>query len=125
MTRNNRYLASLAAALVLVLALLGAAGAEVAGDYEMIGQGTKRKLTIAELKGCNQVHISLAVQEGNFSGNLFGLADLKGDVATYKTQGCRLTITFSGHKAVISGANAGCRDYLKPGLLLDGAYIKK
>ena len=115
----------MAGAALLILFLCGAVGAEVAGDYEMVNAGTKRKLTITELKGFNQVQISLAVQEGNFSGNLFGLADLKGNVATYKTEGCRLTITFSGQKAVIRGANADCRDYLKPGLLLDGAYIKK
>jgi hypothetical protein len=56
---------------------------------------------------------------------MFGLADFRGNTATYKTSGCQLTITFAGNRAVISNANVGCKDYLKPGIMLDGTYLKK
>jgi hypothetical protein len=36
-----------------------------------------------------------------------------------------LTITFAGNRAIISNANVGCKDYLKPGIMLDGTYLKK
>ena len=55
---------------------------------------------------------------------MMGHADLQGNTATYKTGGCQFTITFSGNKALIRHADSQCRDYLKPGVLLDGDYIK-
>jgi len=97
----------------------------VSGIYEFKEKGELRKLTITEMKGINRVQFNLNVQSGNFTGAMFGLADLKGNVATYKTKDCQLTITFTGNKAAISNANVKCKDYLKPGILLDGAYIKK
>ncbi len=56
---------------------------------------------------------------------MMGMADLKGNTATYKTGGCQFTINFSGNKALIRNADQGCRDYLGPGVLLDGNYIKR
>ncbi|MFZ0052049.1 MAG: hypothetical protein WAK96_09750, partial [Desulfobaccales bacterium] len=67
---------------------------------------------------------TLYVEEGDFSGSMMGLADLKGNTATYQTGGCKFTITFSGNKALIRNADTQCRDYLKPGVLLDGNYIR-
>lgn len=110
---------------ILFLCLTGAAAADVSGTYELRDKGELRRLTIDEKKGIDSVQFTLYVQSGNFTGNMFGLADLKGNTATYKREDCKLTITFMGDKAVISNANTGCRDYLKPGILLDGTYIKK
>lgn len=112
-------------AAVLVLGLTYGAAAEISGDYELKEKGESRKLTITEMKGINSLQFALYVQAANFSGSMFGLADLQGNTATYKTGGCQLTITFAGNKAVISNANVNCRDYLKPGIFLDGIYIKK
>jgi hypothetical protein len=103
----------------------GYAAAEISGVYELRQKGEVRKLEITEHRGMNSLQFALYVQSGSFSGSMFGLADLKGNTATYNKQDCKLTITFAGPKAVISGAGSGCRDYLKPGILLDGAYLKK
>ena len=110
---------------VLVLCLAYTAGAEISGEYVLKEKGELRKLTVTEMKGINSLQFTLYVQAGDFSGNMFGLADLKGNTAIYKTSGCRLTITFAGNRAVISNANVGCKDYLKPGIMLDGTYLKK
>ena len=56
---------------------------------------------------------------------MMGMASLKGDTATYKTGGCQFTITFSGNKALIRKADTQCRDYLAPGVQLDGNYLKR
>ena len=82
-------------------------------------------MEITEHRGLDSLQFSLYVQAGNFSGSMFGLADLKGNTATYRTKDCQLTITFAGNQAVISNADTQCRDYLKPGILLDGTYIRK
>jgi hypothetical protein len=125
MTNRNRPWLIIVWAAVLSLILTYGASAEVSGVYELKEKGESRRLEITEMKGINSLQFSLYVQASNFSGSMFGLADLKGNTATYKTSGCQLTITFTGNKAVISKANANCRDYLKPGILLDGTYIKK
>ena len=101
------------------------AAAEISGVYELREQGEVRKLEITEHKGMNSLQFALYVQSGNFSGSMFGVADLKGNTSTYQKKDCKLTITFGGHKAVISGADTDCREYLKPGIRLDGAYIRK
>jgi hypothetical protein len=122
---RTRLLPTVIWVLILVLGLCYSAAAEISGEYELKEKGELRKLTITEMKGINSLQFSLYVQSGGFSGNMFGLADLKGNTATYKTSGCQLTITFAGNKAVISNANVNCKDYLKPGIMLDGTYIKK
>ena len=99
--------------------------AEISGVYELRAKGELRKLEITEHRGINSLQFALYVQAGNFSGSMFGLADLKGNTATYQTNGCQLTITFAGNQAVITNADTQCRDYLKPGILLDGTYLKK
>jgi hypothetical protein len=101
------------------------AAAEISGVYELREKGEVRKLEITEHRGVGSLQFALYVQAGNFTGSVFGLADLKGNTATYRTKGCQLTITFGGDKAVISNANTQCRDYLKPGILLDGTYIRQ
>jgi len=110
---------------VLVLWPVYAFPAEISGVYELRRPGEVRRLEITEHKGMNSLQFALYVQAGNFSGSMFGLADLKGNIATYNKKDCKLTINFAGNKAVISGADTGCRDYLKPGILLDGTYIRK
>jgi hypothetical protein len=109
----------------MILGLAYTAAAEISGEYVLKEKGELRKLTVTEMKGINSLQFTLYVQKGDFSGNMFGLADLRGNTATYKTSGCQLTITFSGNKAVINNVNVGCKDYLKPGIMLDGTYLKK
>jgi hypothetical protein len=110
---------------VLILCLTGAAAAEVTGTYEYKGQGELRRLSVNELKGIGSLQFTLYVEKGDFTGSMMGVADLKGNTATYKTGGCQFTITFSGNKALVRNADSQCRDYLKPGILLDGNYIKQ
>lgn len=110
-------------ALVLCPGYLAAAG--ISGVYELRQKGEVRKLEITEHQGMNSLQFALYVQAANFTGSLFGLADLKGNTATYRTKGCQLTITFNGNQAVITNADTQCRDYLKPGILLDGTYTRK
>ena len=112
-------------ALLLMLCLTGAARAEVTGVYELQEKGNLRRLSVSELKGIGSLQFTLYVEAGDFTGSMMGRADLKGNKATYKTGGCQFTITFYGNKAIISNADSQCRDYLKPGVLLDGTYIKK
>jgi hypothetical protein len=111
--------------LVLLLCWTGAALAEVTGVYELQEKGNLRRLSVTELKGIGSLQFTLYVEAGDFTGSMMGLADLKGNKATYKTGGCQLTIIFYGNKAIINNADTRCRDYLKPGVLLDGSYIKK
>jgi hypothetical protein len=110
--------------LVLALTYNGAAAAEVSGVYENTDKGELRRLSVNELKGIGSLQFTLYNEAGNFTGSMMGRADLQGNTATYKTGGCQLTITFTGNKAIISKANINCRDYLKPGVLLDGTYTK-
>jgi hypothetical protein len=110
---------------VLVLGWTIAALAEVTGVYELQEQGNLRRLSVSELKGIGSLQFTLYVEAGDFTGSMMGLADLQGNKATYKTGGCRLNITFYGNKAIISNADTQCRDYLNPGVLLDGSYLKK
>jgi len=112
-------------AAALILSLTGAARAEVTGVYELEEKGNLRRLSVTELKGIGSLQFTLYVEAGDFTGSMMGLADLQGNKATYKTGGCQFTITFYGNKAIISNANTKCRDYLKPGVLLDGSYIKR
>jgi hypothetical protein len=109
MLKKNRLAWLMVVVAFLVLGA-GSAAAEISGVYELRQQGDVRKLEVTEHRG---------------RGSMFGLADLQGNTATYNKKDCKLTITFAGNKAVISGADAGCRDYLKPGILLDGTYIRK
>ena len=111
--------------LVLVLCPGYLAAAGISGVYELRQKAEVRRLEITEHRGLDSLQFSLYVQAGNFSGSMFGLADLKGNTATYRTKGCQLTITFLGDQAVITNADTQCRDYLKPGILLDGTYIRK
>lgn len=111
--------------LLLMLCLTYAAAAEVTGVYELREKGELRRLSVNELKGIGSLQFILYVESGDFTGSMMGHADLKGNKATYKTGGCQLTITFAGNKAIISNANVNCRDYLNPGVLLDGTYIKQ
>ena len=111
--------------LVLVLGWTGAVLAEFTGVYELREKGELRRLSVNELKGIGSLQFILYVEAGDFTGSMMGRANLEGNKATYKTGGCRLTITFYGNKAIISNADSQCRDYLHPGVLLDGSYIKK
>ncbi len=110
---------------VLILCLTSAALAEVTGTYEFKEKGELRRLSVNELKGIGSLQFTLYVEKGDFTGSMMGVADLKENTATYKTGGCQFTITFSGNKALIRQADSQCRDYLGPGILLDGNYIKK
>jgi hypothetical protein len=112
-------------ALTLILCLTYAAAAEVTGVYELKEKGELRRLSVNELKGIGSLQFILYVEAGDFTGSMMGLAELKGNTATYQTGGCKFTITFSGNKALIRNADTQCRDYLKPGVLLDGNYLKK
>jgi hypothetical protein len=124
MLKKNRLAWLMVVVAFLVLGA-GSAAAEISGVYELRLQGDVRKLEVTEHRGMGSLQFALYVQAGNFTGSMFGLADLQGNTATYNKKDCKLTITFAGNKAVISGADAGCRDYLKPGILLDGTYIRK
>jgi hypothetical protein len=125
MLRRSRQWWMIGWVVVLVLCPGYLFPAEITGVYELRQKGEVRKLEVTEHRGMNSMQFALYVQSGNFSGSMFGLADLKGNTATYRTKGCQLTITFSGNQAVISNADTQCRDYLKPGVSLDGTYIKK
>ena len=111
-------------AAVLSLCIISAARAEVSGVYELREKGNLRRLSVNELKGVGALQFTLYVEEGDFNGSMMGVADLQGKTATYQTGGCKLTITFSGNKALIRNADTQCRDYLKPGVLLDGNYLR-
>ena len=111
-------------AAALILGLASAAAAEVTGVYELREKGELRCLSVNELKGIGSLQFTLYVEAGDFTGSMMGRADLQGNTATYKTGGCQFTITFSGNKALIRKADSQCRDYLKPGILLDGNYLK-
>ncbi len=123
LTRSRPGLIIIVAA-VLSLCLISAARAEVSGVYELREKGNLRRLSVNELKGMGALQFTLYVEEGDFSGSMMGLADLQGNTATYQTGGCKMTITFSGNKALIRNADSQCRDYLKPGVLLDGNYVR-
>ena len=125
MLKTRRQLWIIGWAAVLVLGWTGAALAEVTGVYELQEKGNLRRLSVSELKGIGSLQFTLYVEAGDFTGSMMGRADLQGNQATYKTGGCRFTITFYGTKAIISNADTQCRDYLKPGVLLDGSYLKR
>jgi hypothetical protein len=125
MVKRSLQYGIIAWALVLALMPVCAFPAEISGVYELRQNGEVRKLEITEHRGLGSLQFALYVQSGNFSGSMFGLADLKGNTATYRTKDCNLTITFAGNKAVISNADTDCRDYLKPGIVLNGTYIRK
>ena len=114
----------LVGAAAMMMCLLGAAWAEVSGVYELKEKGELRRLSVNELKGIGALQFILYVEKGDFTGSMMGHADLQGNTATYKTGGCWFTITFSGNKALIRQADSQCRDYLRPGMWLDGDYIK-
>ncbi len=115
----------LGVALIMAVCLASGTWADVSGVYEYQQQGELRRLSVNELKGIGSLQFSLYVQKGDFTGSMMGMADLKGNTATYKTGGCQFTINFSGNKALIRNADQGCRDYLGQGVLLDGNYIKR
>jgi hypothetical protein len=110
---------------VLVLCPGYVVAAGISGVYELNEKGSRRQLEVTEHRDTDSLQFALYVQSGNFSGSMFGLADLKGNTATYQRKDCKLTITFVGDKAIITNADTQCRDYLKPGILLDGTYIRK
>ena len=87
MPKRKRQWWIIACVVVLVLGLAGVAAAEISGDYELKEKGESRKLTITEMKGINSLQFALYDQAANFSGSMFGLADLQGNTATYKTSG--------------------------------------
>jgi hypothetical protein len=121
--RSRAWIIGWTAALVLCLAY--GAWAEVTGVYELREKGGLRRLSVTELKGIGSLQFILYVESGDFTGSMMGHADLQGNTATYKTGGCQFTITFSGNKALIRHADSQCRDYLKPGVWLDGNYLKQ
>ncbi len=125
MLKSGRHLWLIGGALILLLGLACTAWAEVSGVYELEEKGNLRRLSVNELKGIGSLQFTLYVEAGDFTGSMMGRADLQGNKATYKTGGCQLTITFYGNKAIISNADTQCRDYLKPGILLDGSYLRK
>jgi hypothetical protein len=122
-TRRRKWL-NFVAATTLVLVLNSGAVADVSGVYELQEKGELRRLSVNELKGIGSVQFILYVESGDFSGSIMGVAEMKGNTATYQTRGCSFTITFSDNKALIRNANSQCRDYLKQGVWLDGNYTK-
>jgi len=127
MLQSGRQGLIIGGVLAMLLCFIGAAAAtaEVTGTYELKEKGELRRLSVNELKGIGSVQFTLYVEKGDFTGSMMGMADLKGNTATYKTGGCQVTITFSGNKALVRNADRQCRDYLAPGVLLDGNYIKR
>jgi hypothetical protein len=125
MLKRRRQWLIIGGAALMVLGHAYAAWAEVSGEYEFRQNGELRRLSVNELKGIGVLQFTLYVEKGDFTGSMMGRAELKGNTATYQTGGCKFTITFSGNKALIRNADTQCRDYLKPGVLLDGDYLKK
>ena len=125
MPQSGRQWLIIFGVLAMMLGLMAAAAAEVTGVYELREKGELRRLSVNELKGIGSLQFILYVEAGDFSGSMMGHADLQGNTATYKTGGCQFTITFSGNKALIRNADSQCRDYLKPGVMLDGNYLKQ
>ena len=124
MINRRRKWLNFVAATTLVLVLNSGAVANVSGVYELQEKGEFRRLSVNELNGIGSVQFILYVESGDFSGSIMGVAEMKGNTATYQTKGCSFTITFSDNKALIRQANSQCRDYLKPGVGLDGNYTK-
>jgi hypothetical protein len=128
MLRAGRHWLIILCWALLVLGLATAtATAGIPGVYELRAKDELRTLTVSEVTDQGILKFKLEVEKDGFSGGLSGWADLKGNTATYKTskRECCFIITFKGNKAIISNANTQCRDYIKPGILLDGIYIKK
>jgi hypothetical protein len=109
---------------VLVLGLNYGAAAEIFGNYKLQDKVGLHELKVSKWQqpGCIKFTIRVELDAENRWGEMSGVADLKGNTATYSFKDCPLTITFQGNKAVVRAPQ--CRDRF--GLLpFDGVYIKK
>ena len=111
---------------VWLLGLGYASAADIYGDYECRDKAVLRELTISKWQqpGAVSFKISANIWADGRSGGMSGVADLKGDTATYvdRDKECPLTITFQGNTAVVKAPK--CHDSLGP-LPLEGVYKKK
>ena len=124
MSRGRRQWLIIISLAVLVLGPNYGAAAEIFGNYEL-----QDKLGLHELKvskwqepGAIKFDIRVQVEAENRWGGMSGVADLKGNTATYADKDCPLTITFQGKKAVVRAPQ--CHDRFGK-LPFDGVYIKK
>jgi hypothetical protein len=98
--------------------------AEIFGKYELRDKAGLHELTVSKWQQPGSIEFTIRVQvdEENRWGGMSGVADLKGNTATYSDKDCPLTITFQDNKAVVRASQ--CRDRF--GLLpYAGVYIKK
>jgi len=125
MSRVRRQWLVIICLAVLVLGLnYGAAAAEIFGNYKLQDKVGLHELKVSKWQqpGCIKFTIRVELDAENRWGEMSGVADLKGNTATYSDKDCPLTITFQGNKAVVRAPQ--CRDRF--GLLpFDGVYIKR
>jgi hypothetical protein len=125
MSRVRRQWLVIICLAVLVLGLnYGAAAAEIFGNYKLRDKVGLHELKVSKWQqpGCIKFTIRVELEAENRWGGMSGVADLKGNTATYADKDCPLTITFQGNKAVVRAPQ--CRDRFGP-LPFDGVYIKK
>ena len=124
MSRVRRQWLVIICLAVLVLGLNYGATAEIFGNYKLQDKVGLHELKVSKWQqpGCIKFTIRVELDAENRWGEMSGVADLKGNTATYSFKDCPLTITFQGNKAVVRAPQ--CRDRF--GLLpFDGVYIKK
>jgi hypothetical protein len=124
MSRVRRQWLVIICLAVLVLGLNYGAAAEIFGNYKLQDKVGLHELKVSKWQqpGCIKFTIRVELDAENRWGEMSGVADLKGNTATYSFKDCPLTITFQGNKAVVRAPQ--CRDRF--GLLpFDGVYIKK
>jgi hypothetical protein len=124
MSRVRRQWLVIICLAVLVLGLNYGAAAEIFGNYKLQDKVGLHELKVSKWQqpGCIKFTIRVELDAENRWGEMSGVADLKGNTATYPDKDCPLTITFQGNKAVVRAPQ--CRDRF--GLLpFDGVYIKR
>lgn len=124
MSRVRRQWLVIICLAVLVLGLNYGAAAEIFGNYKLQDKVGLHELKVSKWQqpGCIKFTIRVELDAENRWGEMSGVADLKGNTATYSFKDCPLTITFQGNKAVVRAPQ--CRDRFGP-LPFDGVYIKK
>ncbi len=125
MSRGRRQWLVIICSVFLVLCLnYGAAAAEIFGNYKLQDKVGLHELMVSKWQqpGSIKFTIRVEIDAENRWGGMSGVADLKGNTATYADKDCPLTITFQGNKAVVHAPQ--CRDRFGP-LPFDGVYIKK
>ncbi|MGP8050625.1 MAG: hypothetical protein ACLPYB_08430 [Desulfobaccales bacterium] len=108
----------------LVLGPNYGAAAEIFGNYKLQDKVGLHELMVSKWHqpGSIKFNIRVQIDAENRFGGMSGVADLKGNTATYSDKDCPLTITFQGNKAVVHASQ--CRDRFGP-LPFDGVYLKK